>query len=337
MSTNERLTSIAISVAVAGFIYFLAGGRNSHPFIKAVVLIRFSALMAILQFAAALAGLGAFSSLESLLQNVFILDNGWQLCHVTWMSLLLGTAILVTWRTTKINAPYRFTDLKEAIDRYAADEDGAAAIGRAGQSPLGRLRNQFLSIATAARLSATFPYVSPIARPSAPVKEPFHLADGGYVDNEGMVSALEWLRHLVALRGSVPAGTSFDRVLLVRIVPFPPEAQEATFSRLGWLQMFSGPIDAMMNVRSTSQVERNQIALQLTEDVLKARQGQPELRVAQFQFRNPPDDKKGPPLSWRLSLTQKAAVKSAWRAVVAGSKDTDNPLHVIRDWFVVKP
>jgi Patatin-like phospholipase len=773
MSTNERLISIAISLVVAALIYFLAGGRNSHPFIKVVVLTRFSALMAILQVAAALAGLGAFSSLESLLQNVFILDNGWQLCHVTWMSLLLGTAILVTWRTTKINAPYRFTDLKEAIDRYTADEGGAAAIGHAGPLPLERLRNQFLhsllhpqtngpnlwrkrwlylaglslpipltamglttvdllrsgsnalvtvgllgagflgglvvwvvvmlattlfqqvfldqstldvglfpfdkvrfiaakrrltlldgifsslarfvsrlgpgyarldptthrwrwrpghgqlavfagvlvsayvaglfysevprphswysalfgllimmlsicivttgaaflldffriplvltlltvsfftwwvsgadsyyevtrtadlkplkleqvaftklqppkktlvvvtaagggiqaaawtaevltglveiygnefsdsigvvssvsggsvgamffldrfddlasddtrkkirdysmdssleatawgwagwdsvrtlapslvpndrdrgwavqeswrrnlahpddslatwvskarhgrfpivvfnataaengkrmvmsnvalpepkdrlqqtrdavkaieffkssegfdiSIATAARLSATFPYVSPISRPSAPVKEPFHLADGGYVDNEGMVSALEWLRHLVALRGSLPAGTSFDRVLLVRIVPFPPEAQEDAFSRLGWLQMFSGPIDTMMNVRSTSQVERNQIALQLTEDVLKARQGQPELRVAQFQFRNAPDDKKGPPLSWRLSLTQKAAVKSAWRAIVAGRKDADNPLHIIGDWFVVKP
>ena len=72
-----------------------------------------------------------------------------------------------------------------------------------------------ISTATAARLSATFPYVSPICRPSAPVKEPFHLADGGYVDNEGMVSALEWLRHLVAFRAKQPAGSSFDRVLLV--------------------------------------------------------------------------------------------------------------------------
>jgi hypothetical protein len=98
-----------------------------------------------------------------------------------------------------------------------------------------------LSIATSARLSATFPYVSPICRPSANVKEPFHLADGGYVDNEGMVSALEWLRHLAQLRNAHEPGTSFDRVLFVRIVPFPPEAHEDTFTRLGWLDMASGP------------------------------------------------------------------------------------------------
>ena len=81
------------------------------------------------------------------------------------------------------------------------------------------------------------------------MKVPFHLADGGYVDNEGLVSALEWLRHLVELRERLPAGRSFERVLFVRILPFPPEAQEDTFSRLGWLQMISGPINTIINVR----------------------------------------------------------------------------------------
>ena len=773
MSTTERLISIAITLIVAALIYFLAGGRHSHPLIKIIVLARFSALLAILQFAAALAGLGAFSALEALLQNVFILDSGWQLCHVTWMSLLLGTAILVTARTTKINAPFRFTDLRTAIDRYRAEEDRAAELGHAGESALGRLKSQLLftllhpqttgpnlwrkrwgyfaafslpipltamrltyvdwqgtgsnsfvslgvlgigfgggvciwavvmvattllqqlfldqsaldvglfpfdefrlidrrrrltfldgivaflarivsrlgpgyaeqepttrrwrwrpghgqlaifagvlssayvaalifsevprpnswysalyglltmmlsicllttgaaflmdffriplvptllavsfftwwvsdadsyyqvkqpadlrpltleqvaftklqppkktlvvvtaagggiqaaawtaqvltgleeiygkefsdsigvvssvsggsvgamffldrwddlasngacqkirdnamdssleatawgwsgwdsvgmlapflvpnfrdrgwavqeswrrdlghpddslatwvskasngrfpivvfnataadngkrvvmsnvalpeprdglrqgrgavnaieffkccegfdlPVATAARLSATFPYVSPICRPSAPVKVPFHLADGGYVDNEGLVSALEWLRHLVELRERLPAGRSFERVLFVRILPFPPEAQEDTFSRLGWLQMISGPINTIINVRSTSQVERNQIALELNEEVLRARQGQPELRVAKFQFRNPPGKKTDPPLSWRLSLTQKAAVRSAWQAIAAENTHADNPLYIIGDWFAAKP
>ena len=108
MTANERLWSLAITVAVAWLIFVLAGVRNSHPFIKIVRSLRFSALMAILQLAAAAAGSGGLFGAESLLRNVFILDSGWQLCHVTWMSLLLGTAILVTWRTIKINAPYRF-------------------------------------------------------------------------------------------------------------------------------------------------------------------------------------------------------------------------------------
>jgi hypothetical protein len=193
-----------------------------------------------------------------------------------------------------------------------------------------------LPVATAARLSATFPYVSPICRPLAQVKEPFHLADGGYVDNEGLVTALEWMRHLVALQANLPAGQSFERVLLVRIVPFPPEAQGDTFSRLGWLEMISGPINTMMQVRTTSQVERNQIALELNEEVLKARKG-PKLRVAKFHFRNPPDHQTTPPLSWRLSLTQKAAVRSAWQAILDEKDHTHNPIHIIGDWFVAKP
>ena len=84
-------------------------------------------------------------------------------------------------------------------------------------------------------------------------------------------------------------------------------------------------------------MERNQIALELNEEVLRARQGQPELRVAKFQFRNPPGKKTDPPLSWRLSLTQKAAVRSAWQAIAAENTHADNPLYIIGDWFAAKP
>jgi hypothetical protein len=156
------------------------------------------------------------------------------------------------------------------------------------------------------------------------------------VDNEGLVSALEWLRHLVEFRTRLPAGKSFDRVLVLRILPFPPEAQEDTFSRLGWLQMISGPVNTMMNVRSTSQVERNQIALELNEELLKVGTGQPELRVATFQFRNAPGKRTDPPLSWRLSLAQKAAVRSAWQTINDEKEQANNPLKVIGDWFAPK-
>ena len=773
MTPTHRLLSIAITLAVAGLIYLLVGGRHSHPLIKMIVLVRFAALFSLFSFVAALAGLGAFPTLTSLVQNVFILDNGWQLCHVTWMSLLLGTAILVTTRTTKINAPRRFTDLKAAIRLYTAQTNRAIRLGLTGQSALGRLRHHVLftmlhhqkpgsnfwhkrwvylavfslpiplsallltfvdfertgsapaailiwlgggfvggiiiwvaamlattllqqlfldqpaldvglfpfdrlrlinssrrltlldgsfhylarkvsrlgpgyaeedpathrwrwrpghgqlaifvavlslgyfvalvfwdvprpnswysalfglltmmlsgcvlttgaaflldyfriplvptlltvslftwwvsgadsyyevkesptsrpltlqevdftktkqpkktlvvvtaagggiqaaawtaqvltgleeiygkelrdsigvvssvsggsvgamffldrwdhlasadarqkiresamdssleatawgwsgwdtvemlapflvpnfrdrgwaienswrrdlahpddslgtwvnkardgffpivvfnatasddgkrfvmsnvsipepsdrdrqggeavkaveffkscngfdlPVATAARLSATFPYVSPICRPSANVEKRYHLADGGYVDNEGMVSALEWLRHLVRLRATKPAGASFERVLIVRIVPFPPEAQEETLSRLGWLEMISGPINTVMNVRTTSQVERNQIALELSKEILEAGEGQPKLRVATFQFRYTEGNRKDPPLSWRLSRAQKTMVQSAWQAITCERMKDDNPLRIMDDWFTPKP
>jgi hypothetical protein len=101
--------------------------------------------------------------------------------------------------------------------------------------------------------------------------------------------------------------------------------------------MVSGPINTMMSVRTTSQIERNQIALELNEEVLKCRTGQPQLRVAKFQFRNTLGNKTNPPLSWRLSRTQKAAVRSAWQAITAERKDADNPLHLIGDWFKQSP
>jgi hypothetical protein len=54
-----------------------------------------------------------------------------------------------------------------------------------------------ISVSTAARMSASFPYVSPIARPmldEQPLRiDGFRLADGGYFDNYGIVAALEWL------------------------------------------------------------------------------------------------------------------------------------------------
>ena len=123
----------------------------------------------------------------------------------------------------------------------------------------------------------------------------------------------------------------------MRIVPFPPEADDTTFSRLGWLQMISGPINTVINVRSTSQLERNQMALEMYQELLKARQGEPEIRVAKFQFRNSQGSKVDPPLSWRLSRTQKAAVQSAWQAITAESAAADNPLRIIGDWFTAKP
>jgi hypothetical protein len=62
-----------------------------------------------------------------------------------------------------------------------------------------------LDMVTAARLSATFPYVSPASRAAwdkeRPSQEPppqIHLADGGYFDNFGVLAAVEWARDLLS-------------------------------------------------------------------------------------------------------------------------------------------
>jgi len=51
-----------------------------------------------------------------------------------------------------------------------------------------------VGIVTAARLSASFPYVTPAARvKSKPSSQQPHIVDGGYYDNYGMATLVEWL------------------------------------------------------------------------------------------------------------------------------------------------
>ena len=80
-----------------------------------------------------------------------------------------------------------------------------------------------LNVVTAARLSATFSYVSPICRPVRNDADyplvPF--ADGGYADNEGILSVVQTLTTLLSNYQNKNARPPFDRILVIRIMPFP--------------------------------------------------------------------------------------------------------------------
>ncbi|MEE8278453.1 MAG: hypothetical protein V3R89_07005 [Thermoanaerobaculia bacterium] len=88
-----------------------------------------------------------------------------------------------------------------------------------------------IDVITAARVSATFPYITPMARAewddhqteSPYALEPFRTADGGYYDNPGELTALEWLQS--ALGGG--RAERIEKVLLVEIEAFP-EGRERT-------------------------------------------------------------------------------------------------------------
>lgn len=74
-----------------------------------------------------------------------------------------------------------------------------------------------ISVATAARLSATFPYVSSAARiPAEFAPYAFHFVDGGYFDNDGTSSVIEFLMHAFGrgpwLESEQPASQSTGRV-----------------------------------------------------------------------------------------------------------------------------
>jgi hypothetical protein len=187
-------------------------------------------------------------------------------------------------------------------------------------------------VSTMVRLSATFPFVSPICRPDWSPSEQwsasdaYHFADGGYVDNEGMITIIEYLMYL--LNPNYVADRPFDRVLLVRLMPFPSSfAAPASLDR-GWFYATLGPLDAIANVRTSSQQERNELAVRLLTETAAAR----GVEVRSVELRYDVPGAAEPPLSWMLTSPQKAAIDQAWRGL-ADPVNPQKPLAAIDDWF----
>jgi hypothetical protein len=80
---------------------------------------------------------------------------------------------------------------------------------------------------TAARLSATFSFVSPAVRTKVKGEEKDrnvwrqHLVDGGYYDNYGVASALDWLEPVLEAKRDGVDGLNFSRMLIIQLRGFP--------------------------------------------------------------------------------------------------------------------
>lgn len=150
-------------------------------------------------------------------------------------------------------------------------------------------------VTTAARLSATFPYVTPIARPmdKADITKPYHLADGGYYDNHGVVSAIEWLRQVAKQDPSLLR----KKILFVQIEDgnFTQDALAEANTKAGWLYGLAGPVVTMLNTRSTAQHLRSNEAIDALSKVY------PLSEITHVTFAYGGDG----PLSWQLSAAER--------------------------------
>jgi hypothetical protein len=156
-----------------------------------------------------------------------------------------------------------------------------------------------IRVATAARLSATFPYVSPLARASTgPVATAYHVGDGGYYDNSGLLSAVQWLQ------GAVPAIGDHD-VLLILIDAKPGLAK--TGSSWSWQKQMIGPIETLLHVRTSSQQLRDSIDLKMAVDYLAA--NHVHVNPVPFLF----SSNSAVPLSWHLTSEEIDEVHRSWR------------------------
>jgi hypothetical protein len=159
-----------------------------------------------------------------------------------------------------------------------------------------------LPVATAVRLSATFPYVTPATRADLPGSQP-HVVDGGYFDNFGMSTLVEWLD--AALERAEP---QVKHVLVLQIrgakVPVANAETVKRVSSRGWFYQAFAPLATMLSVWGAGQVSHNETAYGLLQ---RAWKGRVELHSVVLEF--PGDD---PPLSWHLTAEQKQAILDAW-------------------------
>ena len=242
------------------------------------------------------------------------LDRGWALEQSWKRNLLVPDRKLSDWR-----AGLRQGWLPAAVLNATVVETGEPFLLTNLDLPPGWPARRFhdaypgydVPVVTAARLSATFPWVSPISqalgedgRPPEGFRQ-LHLADGGYFDNFGVVTAVNWLRSLTG----TPQLEELRRrgVLLVLIRAFPERRRDggAEGEDRGWLYATGGPILTMYNVRTSSQSFHNSVELEMLQDAWE-RAYRVRLTPVIFELR------KKAPLSWKLTAPERQAILDGW-------------------------
>ena len=208
--------------------------------------------------------------------------------------VLQGWRPAVVFNATIVESGERFllgtTDLAPAVGRSSL---------RDAQFP--QFAAHDISLVTAARLSATFPYVSPAARPDIPGTQ-IHAVDGGYTDNYGMATLLTWLDQALAADGN-----PVRRVLIIEIRASPPASEPPPLSWRGWPFQSYAPISAMLNVRDAGQLPRNEEERLILTRLAAAQSPSIEIQDAVFEYC--PTDA---PLSWHLSPNDKKEIETIW-------------------------
>jgi hypothetical protein len=166
-----------------------------------------------------------------------------------------------------------------------------------------------IPVTTAARLSATFPYVSPAARVNryAGFDEQYHYVDGGYYDNYGTATLLQWLADgITALGADRP-----QRVLLLEIRSFPDGDPAAPTGSRGWTTELLQPLKTLYEVRGAGQQSQSDLNVRL----LSGEYSPSFVQDVHFTFPtslSDAQDDPSPPLSWHLTPSDRGRLEDAW-------------------------
>jgi hypothetical protein len=225
-------------------------------------------------------------------------------------------------------------DTGELLMLTPIDLTGAAAFGGFRQFYT-LYSDKDIRVLTAVRLSATFPYVTPVARPTDPGKTRdgrdgpnYHIADGGYEDNFGMEAVTAWLD--TALLTYRKQGGS--DVLVIQIRAFaPPEDEKSMKQPHGWWYEVLGPVMTLLNVRTPAQQTHNRAQLVAVRSKWEV-QG---VRFWDAEFvLSPPKNTEcyQPPLSWQLSRAEKLCIASALK-----ESENQTAMRHATDFFAAQP
>jgi hypothetical protein len=181
--------------------------------------------------------------------------------------------------------------------------------------------NEDMDVSTAARLSATFPFVSPMSRPDTDRKYgQLHFGDGGYYDNSGLLSALQWLM------GAGPKLKDHPVYLVIIDATSPDKQRGGVWT---WQRQIVAPIGALLAVRTSSQQTRADIELNAIMDALEFN---PDIRdkITPVFFDYLADDTA--PLSWHLTPRQKDGIVGQWQKRENGtSRNRDHEVAMLAD------
>jgi hypothetical protein len=171
---------------------------------------------------------------------------------------------------------------------------------------------QDLSIVTAVRLSATFPWVTPMARRQQDGAGPeYHFADGGYFENFGVETLLEWMG--VVLPRYLDLGGR--RVLVIRIEDAPPDEldPEEIAEPQGSLYSSIGPVKTLLEARTATQRFRIHKAIREFEHRWAEHCSnagcfdENDLEIVTFTL-----ECENAPLSWQLDADQLQCIEDGW-------------------------
>ena len=148
-----------------------------------------------------------------------------------------------------------------------------------------------IRVITAARLSAGFPYVSPVPRPGTDHALALHFTDGGFWDNSGVLPALQFIED---------AGPDIGKVLLIEVRSSPHRDPSPPESRPWTLEAF-GPLRTLVQVRYTGHAAR-------TEEALRRFMRAHTVEHVLFDLNDPRVS-----FTWNMGQTDFRYIEEAWK------------------------